>query len=785
MLHRRQGKVYECLNQKNEFIELALKELENEKVKLADFKKRKEDNSHLQEHDLRILLLDKLRYQLHEKFHKVSIGSDCYTLSEVAMNLTLFGELINTTDIQYQYWDYYNRLSFDSIRIDFVELKKEVDYDSRLEAIQATPQSILEMEQSILKKELEITSYTFKDLFFHFAPEEREEYTKIGLTEMMDVFLRLGYLNEEYYDYISYFYEGMITQNDYDLLLSIKRRIAQSPSTPIDKIENFHKELKPYMFEHKSILNNHLVDYIAQKFTDSFERIMKTIEKKDVPLSFLAQYYLLGKEQEKVFKHFIKWEKKRSWDIIEKHSDEKEKELLQEAWLYFSDGIADVPLEWLNSNFQFIETHYEALGIDRCLVLCTQGVFEKISSSNDNLLDCIIDYCSYEINSHNLSVIVSYLTRQSIDPETLNYSWCLNTNNLAFIDYINNDLKACLNLFSDNGKREEANGILALLNTEKITIDFKKTYLQGQENRLTDYTDVSEEASDLATQLFLIKPTWDNVIWYFQKTDELTAELINYIEHFKVELSGVITIKTEDIQPIFESLVVCPLISDTTLSNLLNAFRSNCLDGIDVTSLSEERLTLLLENGKLPFTDANTEVLNGTPIFANYLITHSDEMFSHISSDLFSNSFVSEKVLTANKFSRSQKEIILGVISESHLYSSTAIANASIEIVENQPSFTLEENTLIEIINKSTLHDKRLRLVTTIIQDTSDDDDIVDLLKLLGGPYSEIAEREKRPKLDKSMNNEALLRLLRTKGFISSFNEDKDGVSWRVFPPRN
>lgn len=240
-----------------------------------------------------------------------------------------------------------------------------------------------------------------------------------------------------------------------------------------------------------------------------------------------------------------------------------------------------------------------------------------------------------------------------------------------------------------------------------------------------------------------------------------------------------------DIQPIFESLVVCPLISDTILSNLLNAFRNNCLDGIDVTSLSEERLTLLLENGKLPFTDANTEVLNGTPIFANYLITHSDEMLSHISSDLFSNSFVSEKVLTANKFSRSQKEIILGVIPESHLYSSTAIANASIEIVENQPSFTLEENTLIEIINKSTLHDKRLRLVTTIIQDTSDDDDIVDLLKLLGGPYSEIAEREKRPKLDKSMNNEALLRLLRTKGFISSFNEDKDGVSWRVFPPRN
>lgn len=783
MLHRRQGKVYECLSKKPHFINLALKKIEKKKAELAEIKQRKEDSLHLQEDDLRTLILDKLRDKLPEKFYKVRVENEYHTLSEVATNPNLFEKLIDATVVQYQYWGYYNSLSSDSISIDFVALKDEMDYDSRLQAIRTTPQSLLEKEQSILRQELEISGCSFKDLYSYFDMHECEEYTKIGLTPLMDVFLRLGYLNEEYYDYISYFYEGMITQNDHDLLLSIKRRIAQSPSTPIDKIENFHKELKPYMFEHKSILNNDLVDYVAQNSLESFERIMKTIEKKDVPLGFLAQYYLLGSEQEKVFEHFITWGKKRSWSIIEKHSNDKEKVLLQEAWLRFSDGIVDVPQEWLNANFQFIESHYDNLGIERCLTLCTQGVFEEINSTNEDLIDCIIEHCSYTINMHNIGVIVSHLTKQSIDAEALNYSRCLSTNNRTFIDYVNGNLENSLMLFLNNSKEEDFNGILALLNTNEITKELKETYLRGQKKRLTDYTDISEDALELATQLLLIEPTWENVIWYFQQKNELTEELITYIEHFKIELSGEIMVRTEEAQPFFESIVVCPQIPDSTLSQLLKVFTDNVLDGVDVTNLSENRLTLLLD--KFPFTDDNTEILNNTPIFANYLIANSDGMLSHISSELFCTPSISEKVLTANKFSRSEKEVILRAIPESHLYSSTTIANAAIEILDNNSSMKLEEDTFVEIIKKSTLQDKRLTLVTRIIENISDDDKIAELLKLLGGVYIEIAEREKRPKLNKNIKIETLLSVLRSKGFISSYIEDKDGISWRVYPPRD
>ncbi len=733
LLHRRQGKVYKCLNQKKRFIELALKELDNEKVKLAELKKSIEDNSHLQEHDLRILLLDKLRYQLPENFHKVSIGNDYYTLSEVAKNSILFEELIKTKNVQYKYWYGYGS-SYTIKDIDIEALKKEVNYDRRLEAIQATPQSILEMEHSILRKELEIKSYTFKDLFSHFALEECQEYTQIELTPMMDVFLRLGYLNEDYYDYISYFYEGMITQNDRNLFIFMKRNIAQDPSTPIDKVDNFHKELRPYMFQHKAILNNHLLDYVAQNSTESFERIMITIENKDVPLKFLAQYYLLGKEQEKVFKHFITWGNQKSWNIIEKHNNEKEKELLQEALLRYSEGIVDVPNDWLNKNFNFIKSHYEKMGEKRCLALFSNGCFEEITSSNNNILDCIIEHCAFKINSNNLSVIVSYLTNQSVNVEMLNYSWCLSTNNKIFIDHINKNLEETLNLFTHNGKKETPNGILALLNTIEITPDFKETYLSKQENRLTDYTEITEEALVIATRIFLVEPTWNNVIWYFKKNEELTEELISYIEHFGYELSKErLMIKTEDNQNLFENVVLCPNITDSTLSLILKAFTNNLLDEIDVTELSEDRLTILLNNNKFPFTEHNTNILRETPIFGKYLIAHADEI---------------------------------------------------IEIVNSSKKHILDNKTLVEIIKKSTLHKHKLDLVTAMIQNTDDYNEIAELLKLLGGSYAEIVDREKRPKLDKNISNENLLNLLINRGFVSSFSEDKDGVSWRIYPPR-
>ena len=781
LLHRCQGKVYQCLSKKADFIKLALKEVEKKKAELADLKRQKEENAHLQEIDLRTLLLEKLRNQFPYDFHRILLENGYRTLSEIAADSKLFEELMEQTSINYTvHSSNYGR----SIDIDTDVPKKEMNYDSRLEAIRTTPQQLVEEEQSLTRQEMEIRSYTFQDLLSRLDLQECEEYTNIELSPIMDLFLRFGYLNEEYYDYISYFYEGMITLNDHDLLLSIKRKIVQPPATRIEKIENFYKELQPYMFKHKAILNNDLVDYIATNKSKRFEQIMEVIEKKDVSLEFLAQYYLLGKEHKKVFEHFIKWGKEKSWDIIVKHQNETERAQLQEAWLRFSGGIVTAPQDWLNKNFSFIESHYVKIGLERSLELCSQSKFEDIKSSIEDLIDCIIEYSAYTINAHNLRVIVSYLTKESVEVNNLNYSWCLKTNNSDFIQYVNDNLEECLKLFSDEGKKENEKAILALLNSIEITPEFKEQYLNRQENKLPDYNGIEEEGLKLATQLFLIEPTWENIVWYLQKKNGLTSELSSYILHYEEKLSKLTATSHEGMQDLFESIAVCPDISTTALSKLLKAFSANHLDGIDVSDLDHERLKLLLENGKFPFTDENTKVLQETDIFGAYLIAHHTDMLDSISPDFFEESSVSCEVLTSEKFSLSQKEEILKAIPSSHLYSSEAIANAAIEVIINQTTPEVDKDVLVEIVKKSTLKEMRLRLVTKMVQSTSDKEGIAELLNLLGGIYSEIAAREKHPKVEVNAENKTLLEILKAKGFISSYPEIKDGSYWRIYYPR-
>jgi len=103
---------------------------------------------------------------------------------------------------------------------------------------------------------------------------------------MMNVFVRRGYLDEDYYDYISYFYEGMVSLADRELLLSMKIEEGKPYEYHIDKIENFVKELKDYMFESDAILNIELLHYLASHNVQSekFEHIMLRLECENAPL---------------------------------------------------------------------------------------------------------------------------------------------------------------------------------------------------------------------------------------------------------------------------------------------------------------------------------------------------------------------------------------------------------------------------------------------------------------------------------------------------------------------
>lgn len=274
MLHRREGKVYKCIKEKPNFAKGALDEIELKEKALEEEYQEYLKIRHLKEEDLRLIYLYKIREHLNNKVTEFIIDGQNYSLDKISKDKDLFNKLISKHEVYYSYWGHYNRTEHTSCSFDFNVIDKEINFRKRI-ALLRTPESKFERDRAMLyRQKLNIYKYRLNVLIGRYKQGDSDLYKGIGLTEMMDVFIRRGFIDEEYYDYISFFYEGMVSLADRELLLSIKRDIPKEYSYHIDKVENFVKELLPYMFETKAILNNDLLDYVSSSHKDYFNLIM-------------------------------------------------------------------------------------------------------------------------------------------------------------------------------------------------------------------------------------------------------------------------------------------------------------------------------------------------------------------------------------------------------------------------------------------------------------------------------------------------------------------------------
>ncbi len=261
------------------------------------------------------------------------------------------------TSIQYRNYgssNYYSPSTYNGGLKSFFNRNR---YFEREQLQKAGDAPIRAQEKQIREDELKIKSLRISELLRQYDLGETKTYKNIGLSDMQDVFLRLGYIDEDYYDYISYFYPEMVSLEDREFLLNIKRQIKQPYDYHIDRIKNVVKELKEYMFESDAILNIELLDYLAtaDEYKDKFEHIMSRLERDMAPLQFLAQYHTEGKQCQRVFEHYI--ENTKAWNNIVSWSNAKERGKLIEAYLRYCINLDDEVQKWLNGKFEFLVNH--------------------------------------------------------------------------------------------------------------------------------------------------------------------------------------------------------------------------------------------------------------------------------------------------------------------------------------------------------------------------------------------------------------------------------------------
>ena len=776
LLHRREGKIYKCISSKPLFITLALKAIE----KLENILDKKEqtfnEDANLSKTDLRRLFLFKLWHMISPTPSNIYIDNNYFTLEQIAADEILFTKLTNMNNIDYQYY-HYNYTS--SANVDFKRIDEDVNYSERIDLLDKGKIYFNKEHKRLIQEKIKTKSLKLKDLIKKYKLGETNEFKELDLTPMMNVFIRRGYLDEDYYDYISYFYEGMVSLADRELLLSMKIEEGKPYEYHIDKVGNFVKELKDYMFESDAILNIDLLDYLASQknLSEKFEHIMIRLECENAPLQFLSQYYREGKQQRKVFRHFIEYTE--SWNNIIKWNNLPEKNSLIEAYLKFCPRLGQMPQKWLNDNYVYLSEHCENITLDQSLTLVKSSRFVNLCTGNDPLLDCIIENNCYEINLKNLLLITMHLhtNDKTLSVNNLNYTRIKATNNETFINYVEKNIFVAIQSLKDENRDESSETIAFLLNNININNEMKIKYLTGQLNHIDGFSIIENtEMYDIAVETKIILPTWDNVSFYYEYKNCITKELIQYINHYTTELSKYFypkTLSTKD--EFYSSLFGSDALILENYKKLLASFNGDFPGTDRLQQLGKERLEVLVNHGKLPFNQMVINIMGDTEAFAAYIIYHSEAFTKNLDLEYHFTPNNANDILAKGRFSIDNKFDIIGIIPNNILTKSRSLANAAIEIFSKKQQVNVENEILEYLLKYSENEEKKVLLTTSLIKKGNSDHNFINLLlSAIGGVYANICNHEKRAKLTNNALNKQLLIELRRTGFISSFKEEKE-----------
>ena len=784
LLHRRDGKVYQCLSSKRAFIKDALSKIE-ERKKVLESKKQVFLNSlHLSLKEVRLLYLYQWKQAIIPQLVSIQIDNHYYTLERIADSNELFDKLISMTSIQYRHLNNYSYSSNDNVQT-YLRSNRFFDREQQLKSGD-TPLKLL--EKQIREDEIKIKSLRISELLRQYDLGETETYKNIGLSDMQDVFLRLGYIDEDYYDYISYFYPEMVSLEDREFLLNIKRQIKQPFDYHIDRIKNVVKELKEYMFESDAILNIELLDYLAttEEYKGKFEHIMSRLERDMAPLQFLSQYYTEGKQCQKVFEYYI--ENVKAWDNIVNWSNAEEKENLIEAYLRYSTNLDEEAQKWLNCNYEFLVDHLSGVTLDRALALIPNSCFVDLCEGSVDLLDCIIERGHYVINLRNLTIITKHLNKGdiTITENTLNYTRITDAGNESFIAVVNDNISIVIKALQNINKDDSADSLLYILNSADIELNDKKQYLSGAINHIDDFSGITDvELYDVAVETKVISPTWQNILFYYKNrcADDIPEIFYDYINQYAEELSKKsYPTSLDDKDELYENLFGYNMLSIENYGKLLQSF-DGVFPKVDLlANLSCDRLRVLIRQGRVPFNQESLSIINNTAALTDYILFYQKDFLQHLDWKYNFGIDNVQIILREEQFSLDDKYNIIGVIPSSIMEGSKDVADVAIDVLCKKQKNNLSNEALVGLIKTSTDTNRKIELITIIARDGGRDQVIIrQLLDALGSPYTEVGDTSKRPLLLNDELNRKLLDALQYIRFISKYKEEKDGEKLRVY----
>ena len=377
-LHKGKGVLYDCLHKKSELLVERNRQID-ERINGITKKLQSLEATHaIQEKELRLIYIEGYRRKLSKQNENNAflffVENNFIPLEDIAENETLFNSFISQSSFRYQCFKrhqtntyygvrYYYDTSEDSCNIQFSQIEKIVNstftYHERLEALREGEKRYREQIKILELSRNNHYATPIQELLLDVDMQTHKIFSELNVSKMLEVFLKEGLINEDYFDYISFFFGKSINKHDHDFILELKLRHSLPYDYHIDKVGQCVKNIPDKCYNDVSILNIQVVDCICQHLEEANNSKLHSIAQvimHNKKWDFLIDFYKSVEDSSSLFNHLGSIVD-GLWKIfVKQNSDE-----LFESWLRFLElnHSTKESRNWLNKHFAFISHRVE------------------------------------------------------------------------------------------------------------------------------------------------------------------------------------------------------------------------------------------------------------------------------------------------------------------------------------------------------------------------------------------------------------------------------------------
>jgi hypothetical protein len=700
----------------------------------------------------------------------------------------------------------------------FAELEKLIDPERAYKDREQLLHAKLSNETNDLKKqisELERTKGSIRQLSmqqlilqhnFSIAIEDRRQLQFIG------VMLRSGYIDENYDNYISIFYDDEITKNDREFLLNIRSGQHTSFDFKLQRFEELIKKIKPHEFDLSLVFNYSLVHHlIAHKSSKQkyLNQIMSRLsDQSEESIRFIDGFLGVGRSIAVFIKMLAnRWPGIWQYLMTQSNYDDKKVEHYFKLITTHAEVADIVKISEHSDLVTYIEDHptFLNLGVSSAK---SKELIEKLgieftnvdlSNAPAELIDFVYEGDYYAIN---LTMIEALMKIKGVfvkkDFNTANYSSFNRQDEVLsnMIKYIDNNLSFYLEAVwfrLEGPKNEDQIYFSYLLNGDGVSMDQKRKLIQESSSKIEDITDIDDiEVQQLALNESKVQATWFNLLSYYKGNEQAfdqhiigfinTSENAKELSNINVELE-----KTDDgialEEKFSDELILCEDIENSIYEAILKRIGKTYNDGLSFENISGDKVEMLLSAGKLNVTPENYKLLREHHPDLHITLAERDpeEIVMNLRNYPLDEDDI-ESVMQSERFTIQQKSTVLHLLDDNAIMANSQILKSIATILTEGDDLVVAKTVLLTLLLGELSFKSKLALIIKKLDEFSSRD-FYNIMSEWPEPFNKIKPNGKQTVLPETDENWRFSKLIEMKSWVSKVKKDKKGI--RIYNRRN